>query len=45
VERGGWGRSCRRYVEGHFEFRTDRVWVAYNDYGHHRRYDRGYRRW
>ena len=30
VERGHHGRSYRSYVEGHYECRTDRVWVAYN---------------
>ena len=35
---GGWvferdhcGRGYKRYVEGHYELRPDRVWVAYND--------------
>jgi hypothetical protein len=28
VERTRHGRSFRRYVEGHNEFRTDRVWVS-----------------
>ena len=37
VERGHHGRSYRSYVEGHYECRTDRVWVAYNRYD---RYDR-----
>lgn len=45
------GRAHRYYVDGHYEIRTDRVWVAYNrydrhdrrDYGYDRR-DRGYRR-
>ncbi len=36
VERSHHGRSYRRYVEGHYECRTDRVWVAYNGYD---RYD------
>lgn len=45
VERDHWGRHCRRYVDGHYEFRTERVWVAGNDYGRgrynrHDRYDR-----
>lgn len=43
MERDHWGRPYRRYVEGHYELRTERVWVATNDYGHH--HDRGYRRW
>jgi hypothetical protein len=35
VERTRHGRSYRRYIEGHSEFRTDRVWVSYdrNDRG------------
>lgn len=47
VERDHWGRPYRRYIEGHFEFRTDRVWVAYNDHGprDRRGYDRHHRRW
>jgi hypothetical protein len=40
VERGHHGRTYRRFVEGHYEFRTDRVWVAYNRYD--RRDDRYY---
>jgi hypothetical protein len=40
-ERGHHGRSHRRYVEGHYECRTDRVWVAYD---RHNRYDRRDRR-
>jgi len=43
MERDHWGRPFRRYVEGHYEVRAERVWVATNDYGH--RHDRGYRRW
>jgi hypothetical protein len=27
-ERGHHGRSYRRYAEGHYEYRRDRVWVA-----------------
>lgn len=56
---GGWvvardhcGRHYRHYVEGHYEFRTDRVWVATYDRGHRdydrhdrRGYDRHQRRW
>ncbi|MBI2512798.1 MAG: hypothetical protein HYV96_12540 [Opitutae bacterium] len=47
VERDHWGRHCRRYIEGHYEIRTERVWVAANDYGHGRydRHDRYGRRW
>lgn len=46
VERDDWGRHCRRYVEGHYEMRRDRVWVAYNNYERYDRrgYDRHYRR-
>lgn len=33
------GRSIRRYVEGHYECRTDRVWVSYD---RHDRRDRKY---
>lgn len=40
-ERSYHGRSYRRYVEGHYECRTDRVWVAYD---RHDRYDRNDRR-
>lgn len=42
MERDYCGRPYRRYVEGHYEIRTDRVWVAANDYGRGRydRYDR-----
>lgn len=35
------GRTHRYYVEGHYEIRTDRVWVAYS---RHNRYDRDDRR-
>jgi len=44
VERGHHGRSYRSFVEGHYECRTDRVWVAYNRYDRRddRRDDRGY---
>jgi len=34
VERGYHGRSHRRYVEGRYEFRNDRVWVSNDRYGH-----------
>ncbi len=41
VERSHHGRSYRSYVEGHYECRNDRVWVAYD---RHDRYDhRDYR--
>lgn len=38
------GRAHRYYVEGHYEIRTDRVWVAYNRYDRHDRRDYGYGR-
>jgi len=46
VERDRWDRHCRRYVEGHYEYRRDRVWVAYNDCDRYDRrgYDRHHRR-
>jgi hypothetical protein len=34
------GRTHRHYVDGHYEIRTDRVWVSYDR--HHRRDHRGY---
>jgi len=34
------GRIHRHYVDGHYEIRTDRVWVSYDR--HHRRGHRGY---
>ncbi len=37
IERGHHGRSYRRYIDGHYEFRTNRVWVSFD---HHNRYDR-----
>ncbi|MBI5422553.1 MAG: hypothetical protein HZA32_00605 [Opitutae bacterium] len=43
MERDHWGRPYRRYVEGHYEVRAERVWIAYNDHGYHN--NRGYRRW
>ena len=33
------GRAHRHYVDGHYEIRTDRVWVAYD---RHHRHDRRY---
>jgi hypothetical protein len=36
--RHGHSREVRRYVNGHYEFRSNRVWVAY-DRGHNNRYD------
>jgi hypothetical protein len=37
------GRDIRRYVHGHYTFRTDRVWVSYDrhDRHDHRDYGRG----
>jgi hypothetical protein len=40
VERSHHGRSHRRYVSGHYEYRTDRVWVAYDRSDRHDRRDR-----
>jgi hypothetical protein len=44
VERSHHGRSYRRYVEGHYECRNDRVWVAYDRRGYRdgREIGRGY---
>lgn len=47
VERGYHGRTYRRYVEGHYECRTNRVWVAYERHGYRpyeREIGRGYGR-
>ena len=47
VERSRHGHSSKRYINGHFTFRTDRVWVSYdrNDrYDRHSRHDRNDRR-
>jgi hypothetical protein len=30
IERSRYGREVRRYVSGHYIFRTDRVWVSYD---------------
>ena len=38
--RYGHGRDYRRYIGGHYTYRTDRVWVAYDRYDQHDRYDR-----
>jgi hypothetical protein len=43
------GRSIRVFVDGHWDYRTDRVWVSYDRHDRHDRrdgygYDRGYRR-
>ena len=48
-ERGRHGRIYRRYIPGHYECRTDRVWVSYDrrDRDRHDRevgYGYGYRR-
>jgi len=40
IERGHHGRSYRRYVEGHYECRTNRVWVAYDRHDRYDRYNR-----
>lgn len=43
IERSRHGHSTKRYISGHYTFRTDRVWVSYdrNDrYDRHDRYDR-----
>ena len=39
VERRGYGHSHRRYVDGHYEYRTQRVWVS-ADRRHDNRHDR-----
>ena len=41
VERSHHGRSYRRYVDGHYECRTNRVWVSYNRNDRNDRHDRG----
>ena len=42
-ERGYHGRSYRRYVGGHYEYRTDRVWVSSERHGgQHRETGYGY---
>ncbi len=30
IERNYYGHEYRRYVDGHYAYRTDRVWVAYD---------------
>jgi hypothetical protein len=30
IERSRYGREMRTYVSGHYSYRTDRVWVAYD---------------
>lgn len=47
VERNHHGRDYRRYVGGHYEYRTNRVWVAYDRRDRHERevgYGYGHRR-
>ncbi|SDS55375.1 hypothetical protein [Opitutus sp. GAS368] len=47
IERSYSGCEFRRYVDGHYAYRTDRVWVAYERdvrYERHDRYDRDDRR-
>jgi hypothetical protein len=39
VERSRHGHSSRRYISGHYTFRTDRVWVSYDRYDRHDRHD------
>jgi hypothetical protein len=36
-ERGRYGRVARRHVSGHYEYRTDRVWIASSSHGHRER--------
>ncbi len=38
------GRRIRCYVEGHWGYRTERVWVSYDRYDRHDRYGYGYDR-
>lgn len=40
IERSRYGREIRRYEEGHYTYRTDRVWVSYDRDGR-RDYGRG----
>jgi hypothetical protein len=35
VDRGHHGRSYRRFVNGHYEYRTNRVWVGFDRYDRH----------
>ena len=44
VERSHHGRSFRRYVEGYYTVRTDRVWVASDRHDRHDDRGRGYGR-
>lgn len=43
IERSRYGRDYRRYIDGHYTYRTDRVWVSYDR--HDRRDRRGDGRW
>ena len=43
IERVRHGRDYRRYIGGHYEYRTDRIWVSYDRYDRHDRHD-GYDR-
>lgn len=40
VERSHHGRSYRRFISGHYDYRHDRVWVAYDRYDRDNRRDR-----
>ena len=40
VERSSRGRDCRRYVEGHYERRMDRVWVSNDHRNRNNNHDR-----
>lgn len=40
VERSRHGYSSKRYINGHYTFRTDRVWVSYDRNDRHDRHDR-----
>ena len=42
IERGYHGRTYRRYVEGHYEYRRERVWVSYDRHHRHRDTGRGH---
>jgi len=47
IERSRHGHSHRRYIDGHYEFRTNRVWVSYDRHDRHDRevvYGYGHRR-
>jgi hypothetical protein len=47
IERSRHGHSYRRYLDGHYEFRTNRVWVSFDRHDHHDReigYGYGHRR-